>query len=557
MADWYQGALGYYVYYNSSTLIKNDKKREKRVKDEEKTTQTITSYQKYINQRIINLRNKNLNKSESIQKVFDSMSENKIHKSLWDNYSKDTDTKKAFIKAIRDNIGNNAISEQRLEQLINFNTDTQTIVAQQKNAENDFDKIKITKIQTSMKKKIVQGNQKAQKAETEVEYKHIFLSTLIRRAEELKNAIEALADEPVLQNKLKNRTSNLIKNIKDLAIANDRDYDTMAKLDKKHKRNIMKLALTSEISENNHTTIQTLVNEINKIAAAAEAAIIIRINAAISEIMGSLVAEKVRKMSAEALTEFWQNNVTGGKTVSSALKNVNMVLSKQFVEESKENLKEKKIKKNIEVNDQYQYDFGATEVQNKIDFFLTLEINNNQQLLPISYKRYSFNNQKDFPHISLSSSTSLLAYLGAIQAENTRQNMGTEIINALTDRRKKGKFKEVALASLKKQIIYSALTGELGGRMLLNNNKAEFLVIENANTPSKKKVYSIGELLDNLKIFNLEPKEDNWREFFKQQYQGDKKAPTREGSFMRISRILTNLRAQKISVGLNKQAVTF
>jgi hypothetical protein len=557
LADWYQGALGYYVYYNSSTLVKNDKKRIKRVQDEEKTSQTIALYQKYINQRMIALKNKNLNKSEAIQKVFDSMSENKIHESLWNNYNNDADTKKAFIKAIRDNVGNNTISEQKLEQLLNFNTDTQTIIAQEQNAKNDFDKIKLTKIQTSMKKKIIQNNQKAQKEETEVEYKHIFLSTLIRRAEELKTAIESIADEPVLQNKLKNQTANLIKNIKELAAANERDYDIMVKLDKKQKKNIMKLALEAKISDNNQTTIQALVNEINKIAAAAEAAIIIRINAAISEIIGSLIAENIRKMSATALTEFLQHNVAGGKTVSSALTNVNMILSKEFVEESKEKLKEKKIKKNVKVNDQYQYDFGATEVQNKIDFFLTLTVNNAQQRLPISYKRYSFNNQKDFPHISLSSSTSLLAYLGAIQAVNTKQNMGTEIINALTDRRKKGKFKGVALTSLKKQIIYSALTGELGGRMLLNNNKAEFLVIENANTPSKKKVYSIGELLDNLEIFNLEPKEDNWRGFFEQQYQGNKNIPTREGSFMRISKILTNLRGQKIAVGLKKQAVVF
>ena len=115
----------------------------------------------------------------------------------------------------------------------------------------------------------------------------------------------------------------------------------------------------------------------------------------------------------------------------------------------------------------------------------------------------------------------------------------------------------MALTSLKKQIIYSALTGELGGRMLLDNNKAEFLVIENANTPSKKKVYSIGELLDNLKIFNLEPEADNWRGFFKQEYQGDKKIPTRKESFMRISKILTNLREHKIAIGLKKQAVIF
>ena len=108
-----------------------------------------------------------------------------------------------------------------------------------------------------------------------------------------------------------------------------------------------------------------------------------------------------------------------------------------------------------------------------------------------------------------------------------------------------------------KQIIYSALTGELGGRMLLDNNKAEFLVIENANTPSKKKVYSIGELLNNLKIFDLEPKADNWRGFFKQEYQGDKKIPTRNESFMRISKILTNLREHKIAIGLKKQAVIF
>lgn len=557
MADWYQGALGYYVYYHSSALIENDKKRIKRVQDEEKTSRTIALYQRYINQKIIALKNKNLNKSGDIQKAFDLMSENQIHKTLWNNYNNDADTKEAFIKAIRDNVGNNTISEQRLEQLLNFNTATQTIVAQEQKAKNDFDKIKLTKIQTSMKKKIIQNNQTAQKEETVVEYEHIFLSTLIRRAEELKTAIESIADEPILQDKLKNQTANLIKNIKELAAANERDYDVMAKLDKKQKKNIMKLALDSKISNNNQTTIRTLVNEINRIAAAAEAAIVIRINAAISEIIGSLIAENVRKMSAKALTEFLKYNVTGGKTVDSALTNVNMILSKEFVEESTEKIKEKKIKKNVKVNGQYQYDFGATKVQNKIDFFLTLTINNAQERLPISYKRYSFNNQKDFPHISLSSSTSLLAYLGAIQAVNTRKNIGTEIINALTDRRKEGDFKEVALTSLKKQIIYSALTGELGGRMLLDNNKAEFLVIENANTPSKKKVYSIGELLDNLEIFNLEPKEDNWRGFFEQEYQGDEKIPTRNESFMRISKILTNLREQKIAIGLKKQAVIF
>lgn len=557
MADWYQGALGYYVYYNSSTLIKDEKKRIKREQDEGKTSRTIALYQRYINLRMRALKNKNLNKSEVIQEAFDSMSKNRIHETLWNNYNNDANIKKAFIEAIRDNIGNKAISEQKLEQLLNFNTSTQTIVAQEQKAKNDFDKIKLTKIQTSMKKKIIQNNQTAQKGETVVEYNHIFLSTLIRRAEELKTAIESIADEPALQGKLKDQTANLIKNIKELAAANERDYDVMVKLDKKQKKNIMKLALDSKISNNNQTTIRTLVNEINRIAAAAEAAIVIRINAAISEIIGSLIAGDVRKMSAKTLTEFLKHNVTGGETVGSTLTNVNMILSKEFVEESKEKIKEKKIKKNVKVNDQYQYDFGATKVQNKIDFFLTLTINNAQERLPISYKRYSFNNQKDFPYISLSSSTSLLAYLGAIQAVNTKQNIGTEIINALTDRRKEGEFKEIALTSLKKQIIYSALTGELGGRMLLNNNKAEFLVIENANTPSKKKVYSIGELLDNLEIFNLEPKEDNWPGFFEQQYQGDEKIPTRNESFMRISKILTNLREQKIAIGLKKQAVIF
>ena len=58
MIDWYQGALGYYVYYNSSTLVKDDKKRIKRVQDEEKTSQTIALYRRYINQRIIALKNK-------------------------------------------------------------------------------------------------------------------------------------------------------------------------------------------------------------------------------------------------------------------------------------------------------------------------------------------------------------------------------------------------------------------------------------------------------------------------------------------------------------------
>ena len=62
MADWYQGALGYYVYYNSSTLVKDEKKRIKRVQDEEKTSRTIALYQRYINLRMRALKNKNLNK---------------------------------------------------------------------------------------------------------------------------------------------------------------------------------------------------------------------------------------------------------------------------------------------------------------------------------------------------------------------------------------------------------------------------------------------------------------------------------------------------------------
>ena len=75
-----------------------------------------------------------------------------------------------------------------------------------------------------------------------------------------------------------NKLYNLIKNIKELAAANERDYDVMVKLDKKQKKNIMKLALDSKISNSNQTTIRTLVNEINRIAAAAEAAIVIRIS---------------------------------------------------------------------------------------------------------------------------------------------------------------------------------------------------------------------------------------------------------------------------------------
>ena len=162
MANWYQGALGYYVYYNSSTLIEDEKKRIKREQDEEKTSRTIALYQRYINLRMRALKNKNLNKSEAVQEAFDAMSKNQIHETLWNNYNNDAYTKKAFIQAIRDNVGNNTISEQRLEQLLNFNTATQTIVAQEQKAKNDFDKIKLTKIQTSMKKKIIQILQQVQ-----------------------------------------------------------------------------------------------------------------------------------------------------------------------------------------------------------------------------------------------------------------------------------------------------------------------------------------------------------------------------------------------------------
>lgn len=550
MADWYQGALGYYVYYHSSEQLAG-KKKDKRIVEEKKTQKTIRLYQNYINSRIKRLKDKNQSKTKQIQEVFNEMNKNKIHMELWNKVQESDEIKKVFINSIRKNIGEKAISINDLEAMLSFDTDTQTIVAKDTDI---FTKIKTTKIQSKMKNKIAQNSQQAQKKDTFTEYTHVYLSTLIRRAEELKNAIQTIKEEDIKQ-ELNKKTSSLIKNIRILTDNHKKVYAEMVKLDKIKKRNIEKIALEENFTnvDNTLSTVKNIVEEINLIAAATEAAIVRNINAAISEIVGSLIVKDIKKLTAETLNKFLTKMVVGGQTVGTFLDSPKMVLSQKFVELNKNSLKKKHIKKSIKVNDQYQYDFGAAEAKNKIDFFLELKIKNNKQKIPISYKRFGY----DFPFISFSKSTSLLAYLGAIQIVKTQENMGTEIINALTNRPKIDTgSSNIALSTLKKQIIYAALTGELGGRMLLNNNKkAEFLVIENSNTPSKKKVYSIGDLLDDLDLFYLKPDEISWKKAFEQKYEGD--IDNRSESFIRITKLLTKLRTEKISVGLKRQAAIF
>lgn len=550
MADWYQGALGYYVYYHSSEQLAG-KKKDKRIAEEKKTQKTIRLYQNYIDSRIKRLKIKNQSKTKQIQKVFNEMSKNKIHTQVWSKIQEDEEFRQVFINSIRKNIGEKAISVENLEAMLSFDMDTQTITAKDTDI---FTKIKTTKIQSKMKNKMIQNNQKAQQKDSFIEYTHVYLSTLIRRAEELKAAIQTIKEEDIRQ-ELNKKTSSLINNIEILTNDHKKVYAEMVKLDKIKKRNIEKIALEENFISIDNTlyTVKNIVEEINAIAAATEAAVVRNINATISEIVGSLIVKDIKKLTAKTLNKFLSKMVVGGQMVGTFLDSPKMVLSQKFAELNKDSLKKKHIKKSIKINDQYQYDFGATEAKNKIDFFLELKIKKNKQKIPISYKRFGY----DFPFISLSKSTSLLAYLGAIQITKMQENMGTEIINALTNRPQiDNSSSNLALFTLKKQIIYAALTGELGGRMLLGNNKkAEFLVVENSNTPSKKKVYSIGDLLDDLDSFYLKPDEKSWRKAFEQKYEGD--IDNRSESFIRITKLLTKLRAEKISVGLNKQAAIF
>lgn len=564
MADWYQGALGYYVYRYNSNFFTNKKEKLERQKDEKKTQQTIRIYQKYIDHKIKMLRNKNIGKAIELQKVFDNMSENKLHQNLWTKMSSNQKIKDAFIQGIRKNIGFKSISVKDLERLINFDETTQTILAkEQEDAENMFSQIKVKKIQTGMKQKIQQGNKIAQTESTEIPYTHIYLTTLVRRAEELRKAINELANDETteVRKELQAQINNLINIIEQLVNSKKVDYKYLSSI----KTNKIRLNLDNEFQYNDNGVtkikISEIVQKINFIAKAVEADIIKKINAAISEIVGSFAARNIRGMAQKILIKNLTQGVTGNAGVNSQLERAKIVFPKEAYEEAKTIVGKHKIRKSLIANDQYRFTFGQNNAQNKIDFFLRIDINESKQSFPISYKRYAIDNQRP---VHIAESTSLLGYIGAIQNKFEQNNIGTEIINALTFdsedsnvTRLDTRTKELTLTTLRKQIIYAALTGELGSRMLLGGNKkAEFLVIENANTPSKKKVYSIGELLDNLEMFYMSPKINDLPQAFEQRWYGEKE-DSRLNSFIRITKILAHLRQQEIEVSLNSRAVIF
>lgn len=217
----------------------------------------------------------------------------------------------------------------------------------------------------------------------------------------------------------------------------------------------------------------------------------------------------------------------------------------------------KKIDSGGKYNDFY-IDFGKEEVDNKIDYYIT--INNNQ--VGISHKSYNlaFNSKKkEYQNITFASTLNLLSLiLGMNSIDKSYAFLNTIAPTG------KNQHRVEALDTLKRQAIYAGMTGHLGGRQLLNGkDKAEYLVVEDSSN-GKYYIYAMSTLMSDAKSKYIEIEPDSpspftkngYRTYFENNYvKSQSGKPNWVAAWQRNTLLLLKLRQTKLDISLDKSHI--
>ena len=309
-----------------------------------------------------------------------------------------------------------------------------------------------------------------------------------------------------------------------------------------------------------YDTLEKLLGKLYELVRSAN--IIKNLEARVREIIVTMMSEIGDEISDEAIE----------KTIEIAINRASVANAKvgfSFDEKVTGKLLGKEAKKytknhythKIGDNDFY-IDFGADLVKNKIDGYITIhdeDTNMSPKQVGISIKSYSILYGKT-NKVTLAETLNLLSLiLGMNSIEKSYA-----FLNTIAPKRKdktevakeaqENNLREYALDILKRQAIYAAATGHLGGRQLLNNtDKAEYLVIEDKTSPNVF-VYAMSTIIKNAdKYISINPnpfKLNTYEEYFENNYITGGKDPL--AAMRRNTLLLIKLRQTKLDIGVKK-----
>ena len=326
-------------------------------------------------------------------------------------------------------------------------------------------------------------------------------------------------------------------------------------------KNLRKLKAKTIVKSNEeiiYSRVEEALNELHKNLKEAE--VIIQLKARLREIIITLMLNMTEDLAEETIEEAIKNAIAqaaaGNKTVSFSFDNkATMYLSTKEILNGKNKVKEeyKGIVQRINGKD-YFIDFGVKAVQNKIDGYVTIEDNNT---VGVSIKSYNLQNKK-INNITLVSSLNLLSLILGMNSIDKSY----AFLNTIAPKDKEGgndrdkKRRLLALNILKRQAVYAAATGHLGGRTLLNGtDKAQYFVVEDKNS-TKFYVYAMSTLLSDIdRYISIDPNPfalDQYAEYFKNDYVGDENKKNGIAALQRNTILLIKLRQTKLDIGVNK-----
>lgn len=221
----------------------------------------------------------------------------------------------------------------------------------------------------------------------------------------------------------------------------------------------------------------------------------------------------------------------------------------------------KKIDSSGKYNDFY-INFGKEEVDNKIDYYITINNNNNKNQVGISHKSYNLateSDKKEYQNITFASTLNLLSLILGMGSIDKSYAFLNTIAPA-----GKNRYRVTALDTLKRQAIYAGMTGHLGGRQLLNGeDKAEYLVVEDSSS-GKYYIYAMSTLIGDAKYkyIDIEPDspspftKNGYRNYFENNYvESQSGKPNWVAAWQRNTLLLLKLRQTKLHISLDKSHI--
>ena len=386
-----------------------------------------------------------------------------------------------------------------------------------------------------------------------VKEKH-YLSTIEKRIKKAESIRDSLVEE--CANSKNPKSSKILDAINPKIVGLRQLYDELAKLNiKTVKKSDLEKQIDNTITINKQKidafqvfeeNIRDLYKKLKK------AGVVLRLEKRLREvIVGYCFVDKLENLPVQFSDDIIRKGIENTSAASQKV-----TFSKELLSVGKlssniaKNIKSKVIEK-VGDND-YYIDFGVENVDNKIDFYI--QINDNLRK-GASFKSYDL----EFKHpkakgVTLARGLNVLSLiLGMNSLDKSYAFLNTIAPQGDSPQR------ENALNILKRQAVYAAATGHLGGRELINNNqdKAEYLVIEDTNQKDIY-IYAMSTIIKNLEgyVF-MSPNPftlDKYNKYFINTYIKSKSGKDNAIAAMeRNTILLLKLRQTKMHIGIKKE----